>query len=243
MENFVVEIICQTASFRNPDFQNFHKSLVLPPPTTIIGLSGAALGFSPLMAQEFFDLNEFYIGIYGTYEGKCSDTWKYNKGIRDMRLYNPEKDGSIIEKEYLIFSSFVIAFSSNHTEALEKLKHAFQNPIYALTMGNSDSLAHVKAITENVKKSNSNEIANCFVQGDVVEQVMGLASKGNMEFSIYSNDMLTYDLPVRFAYKNDYGKRNVSKIGTFSLIGNKMKMNYNLDGLDYKNKFIPLFSI
>ena len=243
LKNFIIEIVCQTASFRNPDFQNFHKSLVLPPPTTIIGLSGAALGFSPLMAQEFFDQNEFDIGIYGTYEGKCSDTWKYNKGIRDMRLYNPEKDGSVIQKEYLIFSSFLIAFSSNHTEALEQLNHAFQNPIYALTMGNSDSLAHVKTITENAEKFNSSEIANCFVKGDIVDQVMGLANKGNFEFSIYSNDTLTYDLPVRFEYENDYGKRSVSKIDTFSLIVNKMKVNYKIEGLDYENKFIPLFSI
>lgn len=243
MENFVIEIICQTASFRNPNFQNFHKSLVLPPPTTIIGLSGAALGFSPLMAQDFFDLYKFEIGIYGTYEGKCSDTWKYNKGIRDMRLYNPEKDGSVIQKEYLIFSSFLIAFSSNHAKAIEQLNNAFQNPTYALTMGNSDSLAHVKAITENVEKSNSSEIANCFVKGDIVDHVIGLANKGNFEFSIYSNDTLTYDLPVRFEYENDYGKRSVSQIDTFSLIGNKMKMNYKIEGLDYKNKFIPLFPI
>ena len=103
MKNFIIEIQCQTASFRNPDFQNFHKSLELPPPTTIIGLAGAALGYSPLRAQEFFDESKFEIGIYGTYLGKCKDTWKYNKGIRDMRLYDPGLDGSIIQKEFLIF--------------------------------------------------------------------------------------------------------------------------------------------
>jgi len=47
MEYFVLEIITNTATFRNPDFQNFHKTLNLPPPPTLIGFAGAALGLSP----------------------------------------------------------------------------------------------------------------------------------------------------------------------------------------------------
>lgn len=243
MKNFVIEIVCQTASFRNPDFQNFHKSLELPPPTTIIGFAGAALGFSPLQAQEFFDNSQFEVGIYGSYKGKCNDTWKYNKGIRDMRLYNPGLDASIIQKEFLIFSTFLIAFSSENEEAVKQLNQAFLDPVYALTMGNSDSLAHIKNIEQNISEIETNEIENCFVQGDVVSKVMNIADEGNVGFSIYSNDTLTYDLPLRFEYENDYGRRTVSKIETYSLIGNQMKTNYALKGLSYKNHFIPLFSI
>ncbi|MAW95674.1 MULTISPECIES: CRISPR-associated protein Cas5 [unclassified Leeuwenhoekiella] len=243
MKNFIIEIQCQTASFRNPDFQNFHKSLELPPPTTIIGLAGAALGYSPLRAQEFFDESEFEIGIYGTYLGKCKDTWKYNKGIRDMRLYDPGLDGSIIQKEFLIFSTFMIAFSCNNEEAIEQLYKAFSYPIYALTMGNSDSLASIKNIEKNLDITEADKIENCFVQGNVVNEVMSLAGSGNFGFSIYTKDTLTYDLPIRFEYENDYGRRTVSKIETYSLIGDQMKINYNLKGLLYKNNFIPLFSI
>jgi CRISPR-associated protein Cas5t len=243
MKNFIIEIQCQTASFRNPDFQNFHKSLELPPPTTIIGLAGAALGYSPLRAQEFFDESKFEIGIYGTYLGKCKDTWKYNKGIRDMRLYDPGLDGSIIQKEFLIFSTFMIAFSCNNEEPIEQLYKAFSYPVYALTMGNSDSLASIKNIEKNLDITEADKIENCFVQGDVVNEVMSLAGSGNFGFSIYTNDTLTYDLPIRFEYENDYGRRTVSKIETYSLIGDQMKINYNLKGLLYKNNFIPLFSI
>ncbi|MBZ9728752.1 CRISPR-associated protein Cas5 [Salegentibacter sp. JZCK2] len=243
MKNFVIEIVCQTASFRNPDFQNFHKSLELPPPTTIIGFAGAALGYSPLMAQDFFDNSQFEIGIYGTYKGKCKDTWKYNKGIRDMRLYVPGLDGSIIQKEFLIFSRFYIAFSSENQSAVKQLNEAFLNPVYALTMGNSDSLAQIKNIEVNISDTEADEIENCFVQGDVVKDVMSLADSGNLSFSIYSNDTLTYDLPVRFEYEDDYGRRTVSKVETYSLIGNRMKTNFNLKGLTYKNHFIPLFKI
>lgn len=244
MKNFVVEIASQTASFRDPNFQNYHKSLELPPPTTIIGMCGAALGLSPLQAQEFFDKANLQIGIYGDYKGKCQDTWKYKSSRKiNMRHYNPGLDGSIIQKEYLIENRFFIAFSADDSSALERLKSAFENPVYALTMGNSDSLAKILTIKENVDKIESDRIQNVFLPGDVVDEVMSLAEKGDLAFSIYSNDTLTYDLPVRFDYKNDYGKRSISEVKTFSLIGDAMKLNYKISGLIYKSIFIPMFDL
>jgi CRISPR-associated protein Cas5t len=243
MKNFVIEILSQTASFRNPDFQNFHKSLDLPPPTTIIGLAGAALGLSPLQAQEFFESKNSKIGIYGVSSGKCNDTWKYNKDIRDMRTYDPGKDGSIIQKEYLIHSQFIIAFASENSDMISKLIEAFQNPKYALTMGNSDSLAFVKNVEFDLPAILGTEVANCLLPGDVIDNVIQLASE-KMEFSIYNtSEPLTYDLPLKFQYANDYGRRTVSHIGTFSMIGKRMKLNYEVEGLMYKDLFIPLITL
>ncbi len=243
MKNFAVEILSQTASFRNPDFQNFHKSLDLPPPTTVIGLAGAALGVSPLQAQEFFEENEFKIGIHGFFSGKCSDTWKYNKRTKEMWLYRPDKDGSIIQKEFLIHSCFVIAFSSDKNETLAKLFNAFHNPIYALTMGNSDSLAFIKKIGSDLDEAKSLEVENCIIDGDVIENVMSLSSE-NMEFSIYhTSEPIAYDLPTRFQYASNYGKRSVSKVATYSFVGKKMRLNYEIEGLLYRDIFIPLIKI
>ena len=241
MENFVVEIQSQTASFRNPDFQNFHKTLELPPPTTIIGLAGAALGLPPLQAQEFFEESEFRIGVYGRF----NDTWKYdrrhsNRGLR----YDPELDGSVIQKEYLIQNTFLIAFSATNQEKLKELYSALESPVYALTMGNSDSLAFVKSIDSDINVSKNDQIQHCMVEGDVVDEVMRLAPK-NMEFSIYqsSSEPITYDLPIRFEYESDYGKRTVSSISTFSIISEKMKLNFEVEGLAYQDIFIPLFKL
>ena len=242
MKNFAVEIFSQTASFRNPDFQNFHKSLDLPPPTTIVGLAGAALGLSPLQAQEFFESNDLQIGVYGLHAGKCSDTWKYNKEIRDMRTYNAGKDGSIIQKEYLINARFILAFSSENSETISKLIEAFQNPGYALTMGNSDSLAFVKNVEIDLPRLARHEVENCLLKGDVIDSVISHSSE-KLEFSIYhTSEPLTYDLPVKFQYANDYGRRNVSQIATFSMIGKKMKLNYEVEGLMYKDLFVPLMN-
>lgn len=245
MKNFVVEIQSQTASFRNPDFQNFHKSLELPPPTTIIGLAGAALGLPPLQAQEFFEEGKFKIGIYGIFEGKCNDTWKYDRRHSERGLrYNPELDGSVIQKEFLIQNTFLIAFSAVVQEKLEELYTAFESPVYALTMGNSDSLAFVKSIISDLNLSKNDQLQHCMVEGDVVGEVMRLAPK-NMEFYIYqsSSEPITHDLPIRFDYESDYGKRTVSSISTFSIINEKMKLNFEVEGLTYLDKFIPLFKL
>lgn len=65
-----------------------------------------------------------------------------------------------------------------------------------------------------------------------------------MEFSIYqTSEPITHDLPVRFEYENDYGKRTVSSIATFSIVGQKMKLNYEIEGLKCNSIFIPLFQI
>ncbi|MEX0607958.1 MAG: CRISPR-associated protein Cas5 [Balneolaceae bacterium] len=244
MKNFVVEIKSQTASFRDPDFQNFHKTLDLPPPTTIIGLAGAALGLSPLQSQEFFEKDDFQIGIYGNYDGRCNDTWKYDRRHSNRGLkYDPEMDGSVIQKEFLIQNTFLIAFSSANEEKLDELFSAFLSPAYALTMGNSDSLAFVKSVHKDVESAKRDTVDHCLVQGDIIDEVMRMAPQ-KMDFSIYqTSEPITYDLPTRFEYESDYGKRAVSSISTFSLIGEQMKLNFEVEGLSHNNNFIPLFDL
>jgi CRISPR-associated protein Cas5t len=243
MDSFCVEIITQTASFRNPEFQNFHKTLDLPPPTTIIGLAGAALGLSAKMAQEFFEETSFQIGIAGNSKGRMKDTWKYNKRTSDMHLYDPLLDGSVIQREQLVENQFLLAFFCEEETKLERLKNAFLNPVFALTMGNSDSLAMVKTVEVNLPLSENNQLKNCLVAGDVVGDVLRNAAKG-LSFSIYqTSEPITYDLPVRFNYASDYGKRTVADTATFSFIGDEMQLNFEVSGTVFQKTFIPVFKL
>ncbi len=253
MHSFCVEIITQTASFRNPEFQNFHKTLDLPPPTTVIGLAGAALGLSPKMAQEFFEETPFYLGIAGNFRGRVTDTWKYSKMTSKMHLYYPgmkytagknkEECSSIIQREHLVHNQFFLFFGSEHESKLNELKAAFLNPVFALTMGNSDALAMVKSVENDIEISENDQVKNCIVPGDVVGEVIRNASN-RLTFSIYhTSEPITFDLPVRFEYASDYGKRTVSDISTFSFIGAEMQLNYKVKGVSFKDAFIPVFSI
>jgi len=243
MHSFCVEIFTQTASFRNPEFQNFHKSLDLPPPTTIIGLAGAAMGMSAKMAQDFFDQSKFKLGILGTRKGKTSDTWKYNRRTTNMHLYDSLIDGGVIQRELLIFNHFVLVFTSENKSQLDRLKKGFEFPVFALTMGNSDSLAKVKIIETDLQVSRQSTINNCVVAGDVVGDVLR-NSDTNLEFSIYqTSEPITYDLPTRFDYSSDYGKRTIGEIGTFSFINQEMKLNYDIEGVIHQEHFIPIFDL
>lgn len=242
MGNLAIEIVSQTASFRNPEFQNFHKSLDLPPPTTIVGMAGAALGYSPLQAQEFFSDNDISIGVYGNYRGKCSDTWKYSRRTKDMWLYRTELDGSILQKELLIHNHFVIVFSCE-LDCVAKLKSAFSQPRFALTLGNSDSLAKIVRMSDGLKELESREIEHALVEGNVIDNVLRKAPV-SMEFSVYDTaDPIAYDLPVSFDYQSDYGKRTISKTKAFSMIGKKMTLNYLVKGIVYDETFIPLIDL
>jgi CRISPR-associated protein Cas5t len=110
-------------------------------------------------------------------------------------------------------------------------------------MGNSDSLAFVKSVHKDVENMKRDQVEQCFIQGDIIDEVMRMAPK-NMEFSIYqTSEPITYDLPTRFEYESDYGKRAVSSISTFSLIGEQMKLNFEVEGLLLNESFIPLFDL
>jgi CRISPR-associated Cas5-like protein len=41
-----IQVRASVASFRRPPGHNYQRTLPMPPPTTLLGITGAALGFS-----------------------------------------------------------------------------------------------------------------------------------------------------------------------------------------------------
>jgi len=232
MKFCVVEIKTQTATFRNPEFQNFHKSLLLPPPTTMVGFAGAAMGLSPKASQEFFNQEAFKIGVFGKSQGIAKDLWKYN----DF------KNGSVILKEILFINEFILVYGTENKEIINTLQTAFYNPTYALTLGNSDSLAKIIKISLISETTESYHLGHCLVEGNIIQDVKDNYDNG-LDFSIYtSSEPIAYDLPTKFAYQSEYGIRNVIERKTLSFIGETMKLNHPKPGILYQNKFIPIFN-
>jgi len=232
MNYLILKIWTQTASFRIPEFQNFHKSFLLPPPTTVIGLAGAALGLSPKSSQDFFDGSSIKTGVSGKSDGFAKDLWKYN----DF------KAGSVIKREIYFFNQYVVAFASENSETIENLRSSFKNPKYALTFGTSDALTKISFVNDFEEKE-SDEIENCLVEGDIISKVVENVHNG-LEFSIYStSEPIVYDLPVKFHYESDYGVRRVIERKKYSFVGKKMKLNIKISGVYADEKFIPIISI
>lgn len=235
MQYCIVNLISQSASFRNPDFQNFHKSYILPPPTTIIGILGAALGLNPKAAQIFFYENSIKIGISGKSSGKVTDLWKYN----DF------KNGSIMLREIYFYNEYIIIFGSEDNTEINRIYQSLVNPVYTLTMGNSDSLAFIKKVEKPAEYEIINEcrIANCLVNGNLLKDVIDNINSG-FELSVYSSSSpICFDLPVKFAYEGDYAMRRVIKRMPFSFISREMTLNFKIQGIKYNDIFIPLLDI
>lgn len=233
MKFCIVEIKTQTATFRNPEFQNFHKTLLLPPPTTMIGLAGAALGLSPKASQDFFDEDEFKIGVSGDSLGIAKDLWKYN----DF------KNGSIMLREIMFHNHFICVYGSDNLEKVNQIGEAFLSPVYALSMGSSDSLAKVLRVSYNSQTHFSKDIDKSIIEGDVVSEVLDKAAIDPV-FSIYStSEPIAIDVPTRFNYKDDYGIRNVIQRKTLSFITKPMQLNMDKEGISYNDFFIPVFDL
>ncbi len=243
MEFICIEIATQTTSFRNPDFQNFHKTLDLPPPATLIGFAGAAMGLSPKMSQEFFDEAAFLAGVTGRIAGRATDTWKYNRRTSQMHLYDPLLDGGVVKREHLIFGRYVVVFGTEDKERLKRLMDNFLYPTFALTLGNSDSIAFIKRVAPVDSFGKGNLVQHCLMDGDVVGEVLRKASE-KLSFSIYqTSEPITYDLPTRFTYKSDYGRREIAQTRTFSFIGQEMELNFDVPGIFFDDIFIPVFQL
>lgn len=252
MKYLTVHLRTQSSTFRHPDFQNYHKSFALPPPTTMMGIAGAALGFSPLETQNFFFDNSCRLGVYGKTEGLSKDLWKYSK---QAWKYSPDahfsdksnKLTSIIQREILFDNEFVLVYQFDDEKRVNQLKSAFENPVFALTLGNSDSLAKVLEVTISEELENGDTFSNCLFDGDFVEKVYERSSENSL-FSIYvSSDPIAYDLPVAFQYESLYGRRQISRRKKYSFIGMEVKLNFKVESVPFRigeeQILIPLISI
>ncbi|AQG80465.1 CRISPR-associated protein Cas5 [Spirosoma montaniterrae] len=232
-----IELKSVTASFRNPEFQNFHKSFPLPPPTALIGLAGAALGYSPRQAQDFFDTNGFRAGVSGKGEGMTRDLWKYD------RLTGT--GSSIILRELYVNTHYRLVFGSENHAAVEQLRQAFDRPFYALTLGQSDSLAKVMQTTLTDAVTDGRTLENTLVEGDIVPAILEqVLYGGTFALSLSTSDPIAYQLPTRFQYKSDYGMRTVAKRKLFSFVGPKVTFqNQTFPGVQVGDVFVPLFAL
>lgn len=240
MRNCLIELASQTASFRDPEFQNFHKVLPLPAPTNVIGLVGAALGLPPMDAQLFFETHGLKIGISGKYRAKSRDLWKYCNEVKEPFRYHPDMGtgSSIVLREFLYDYRLKIVFQSNYDEAIERIIQGFENPFFALTLGNSDSLAHTLRIQSDIEVTSDEQVNDCMLEGDLMMQIKDRIQDA-FNFSLSSAPAI-YHLPTAFNYESAYGKREIARAKTFSFITGAAKLNYKVEGTKYNGFFIPL---
>lgn len=216
-------------SFRQPDFHTYHKTLPLPPKTTVAGMIGSALGISPeCVNEEWLHNNRFQMGIVGKSNGKANDLWQIRK--YENKQITAYKNGTesapyktaVIVRELLYASEFTLYLHFDNEVDFELVSAKIQNPEWALSLGREDELILIQEIKQ-IDLSETTDISfyNTVLPIDLTTISYDIGFKSD---SISSNLLdeapKSVKLPVTFIYNNDTGAREAAKFQTFSFIYN-----------------------
>lgn len=227
-------------SFRQPDFQTYHKTLPLPPKTTVAGMLGAALGISPKEVNDkWLKNNRFQMGIVGNSKGKANDLWQirkyenkqisaYNKFRTDIingsikddyEVVTPYKT-AVIVRELLFACDFVIYLNFTENTDFQLIKTYLENPIWALSLGREDELIKIKDI--NLVEIEERE--DVFLQNTMMPlteknekydiDLSGHSSSGNL----LNEAPKTVKLPMTFSQKEGSEAREAKIFQDFTYI-------------------------
>lgn len=137
-----VSVRAPVASFRRPLDHNYQRTLPMPPPTTLLGIAGAALGLSDreLWAPDS-PLQELKVSVWMEEEpGRARDMWTVLK-IKNARI----ETRSPYFRELLFFTRYTLLYSGDEA-LLRGLERAFRDPAYPLSLGREDELMLVEDI-------------------------------------------------------------------------------------------------
>lgn len=240
---FSIEGVSLTASFRSPENHTFHKTLPLPPKTTVIGMIGAALGLSLEEAHKFVEENKIQIGVYGYNKGLMRDLWNYRK--LTGKNYTEEdiksrKHYSILIREYLFENRFLFYFGSNNTEKLKELKSAFLSPVYPLTTGNSDDLLKICEIGEICQKEQSKlkTFEYTVLPGDLSQLYNNDIDFNQLPIVQTVNTPQVFLLPTKFIFEGD--ERRVTERQKFTFISTPVKLKTEIGGYTVNGRNVVL---
>jgi CRISPR-associated protein Cas5t len=131
-------------SFRVPFFRTYHKSLLAPPKTTIIGM---LCNISLKSQKEFFDiLNEERVSVsvvIDKIEGKAKDLWVYKTLVSDNR------GRSVLQRDRLFKTNYIIYLKFTDDELFNDFYKALKSPKNTPSLGMDDELIYLKNITDN----------------------------------------------------------------------------------------------
>lgn len=225
-----LKIKCQGAfnSYRQPDFHTYHKTLTLPPKTTIAGLMGSALGISPAEVNEEWLLKEkFKMGIVGTANGQANDLWQIRKyESKQIKAYQTGKEltpykTAVIVRELLYQSKITLYLHFENSEDYDLLLQAFLSPKWALSLGREDELIKIVSVEDvefNIVEE-EHRLRETVVAGDLAELNYRPQIDTGFSGNILNVAPKTVSLPVSFTTQKDSEVRTANEFRKFTFIG------------------------
>lgn len=217
-------------SFRLPDYHTYHKTLPLPPKTTIAGFIGAALGISPEeVNDEWLVPPRFYVAIRGQANVAFKDLWQYRKytgkGIKEFTDGKAETPWftSVTTRELLYGLELGLYFFFKNEADIALVEAALNQPAWAPSLGREDELLLIDQVRRVIVQSSSDEAvwSNTVLPFDIHKKATTLAPKA-IE-NIGGNNLLAFvptvvKLPTSFTYSA--GTRIPNQYQEFTFVGN-----------------------
>lgn len=232
-----------TASFRVPETHTFHKTLPLPPKTTIIGMMGAAMGLSLESAHDYAAKNKILVSVYGQHKGMMKDLWNYrkikNKEYSAEDIKNRTHYDTLI-REYLYYNEFFFYFGSSNLKSLKELRKAFSSPVYALTVGNSDDLLKICEIHEisELTEERLNLFEHTVLPGDISKSYKHDIDFEKIPITTTVFTPQVFLLPTKFVFKGN--ERRVIERNLFTFVSTPVILEKTITGYIIDGKRVVL---
>lgn len=214
-------------SFRRPLDHNYQRTLPLPPPTTLIGLAGSALGLPDreLWTKDSL-LDDVKLSVWMDQEpGRASDMWTL------LKIKNGKMERSPYVRELLFNVSYTIIYSADE-QLLTSLNQAFQNPAYPLSLGREDELILVEDITIDEASPGEPTFYGTVIAGDVRKMHIHPMLEPGIQFE----PPIIEELPLNFSVDNKR-LRHPQNYATLSFLPFQLKMEISgLQALKYQGR-------
>jgi hypothetical protein len=134
----------------------------MPPPTTLLGIAGAALGFSDreLWAPDS-PLRRVKVAAWMDAEpGRNRDMWTL------LKIKSKKMQRSPYMRELLFFVRYTLLYGGEEA-FLHRLEQAFRDPAYPLSLGREDELLLVEEIAWDTASEGQPRFRGTAVPGDI----------------------------------------------------------------------------
>jgi len=210
-------------SFRDPYFIDYHRTLLFPPKTTIVGLVVNVMG---LNENNFYELQDkILVGIIlESFKSKGFDLWRVRKG--KLRVEEPVTQP--IHREFLVEPRYTIYISSN-ADLLDKIETSLKMPRRYYNLGRDDEFISIdrKEIKSIELMENKKKEFRCILPFDIYEY--------NYTQKIYRNPIIPPEvvkLPLMF--EKTVSGRTGKKISKFTqFCGIKVTLEKELASKEY----------
>ncbi|KUJ94965.1 MAG: hypothetical protein XD41_2028 [Desulfonauticus sp. 38_4375] len=219
MKYLILQVKAPQVSFRRPLDLNYQRTLPLPPPTTLLGLAGAALGLSE---SEIW--NEIKWRPLRDLRVSCLSNCDFGKA-KDMMSLLKIKSGKAQRSPYfreLLFNVEYTLIYAGQQEIIDQLASAFSDPFYPLSLGREDELIELVSINKIDKIHPGTSIFyGTAIPGDIKDMEFEI-----MEFEekpIKIEPAIVENIPLEFKVKK--GIRTATKKSVISFLPYNLRVN------------------